>query len=174
MPFSALNSITLADFPPKRSFGPMKVITVNRRARHEYAVLETFEAGMALVGTEVKSLREGKVNISDAYARVEDGEVYLMNLHISPYSQGNRDNHDPRRKRKLLLTAREIKKLTGRIEERGLTLVPLRIYFSDRGLAKVELALARGKRSYDKRKAIRERESKRELDRARKARGREG
>ncbi len=151
----------------------MKVITVNRRARYEYSVMETYEAGIELAGTEVKSMRAGKVNLSDAYARVEDGEVYLHNMYVSPYEQASRDNHEPRRRRKLLLRAREIKKLTGRVEERGLTLVPLRLYFNDRGYAKVELALARGKRTYDKRKAIADRDAKRELDRARKGRTRE-
>jgi SsrA-binding protein len=151
----------------------VKKICENRRARHEYHVLETYEAGIALVGTEVKSLREGKASLTEAYARVEDSQVFLVGMHISPYEPGSRFNHDPRRKRRLLLRAREIKRLRGRVEEKGLTLIPLRLYFNDRGLAKVEIGLVRGKRTYDKRKDIAEREAKRAMDRARKQRSRE-
>ncbi|MDW8138183.1 MAG: SsrA-binding protein SmpB [Bacteroidota bacterium] len=139
-------------------------VATNRKARHEYEILETLEAGIALVGTEVKALRQGKANIQDAYATIENGEVWLRNMHISPYEFGNRYNHDPLRPRKLLLHKREIMRLYGKTRERGLTLIPLRIYFK-RGWAKVELALVRGKRQYDRRAEIAEREAKRELER---------
>lgn len=141
-----------------------KIIAINRKARHDYEILESFEAGMALTGTEVKSLREGRVNLKDSYARVENGEVFLVNSHISPYSHGNIQNHEPLRERKLLLHKSEIKRLRGKTEERGLTLVPLKIYFV-RGRAKVELALARGKRQYDKREQIKRRDADREIER---------
>ncbi|GAB4337545.1 MAG: SsrA-binding protein SmpB [Candidatus Abyssubacteria bacterium] len=146
-----------------------KIVTINRKARHNYEILESFEAGMALTGTEVKSLREGRVNLKDSYAKVEGGEVYLVNSHISPYSHGNIQNHDPLRERKLLLHKGEIKRLRGKTEERGLTLIPLKIYFS-RGRAKIELALARGKRQYDKREQIKRRDADREMEREFKAR----
>ena len=142
----------------------IKPVTRNRKAWHNYQILETIEAGMVLVGTEVKALRLGKCNLGDAYARLEKGEVFLENMHISPYDPGHRFNHDPRRTRKLLLNRREIRRLIGKIQEKGLTLVPLRVYFKGRH-AKVELALARGKRLYDKREAIARRESDRELRR---------
>jgi SsrA-binding protein len=141
-----------------------KIIAINRKARHDYEILESFEAGMALTGTEVKSLREGRVNLKDSYARVENGEVFLVNSHISPYSHGNIQNHEPLRERKLLLHKSEIKRLRGKTEERGLTLVPLKIYFV-RGRAKVELALARGKKQYDKREQIKRRDADREIER---------
>ena len=143
----------------------IKIITKNRKARYDYKVLDTYEAGLALTGTEVKSLREGKANLKDSYARVENGEAFLHNLHISEYTQGNQFNHDPTRKRKLLLHGHEINRLRGRVEEKGLTLVPLMLYFR-RGKAKVELAVARGKREYDRRHDIARRDAQREVERA--------
>ena len=142
----------------------IKLITSNRKARHEYTVLETYEAGIELQGTEVKSLRDGKANLGDSYAGIERNEVYLYHPHISPYEQGNIFNHDPLRKRRLLLHREEIRKLVGRVVEKGLTLVPLKLYFRH-GRAKVELALARGKKQYDRRDAIAEREAQRDIDR---------
>lgn len=148
-----------------------KMIARNRRARFEYEVLDTFEAGIVLLGPEVKSLREGRASLGDAYAVIRGSEVFLQNLHISPYEPATRANADPLRERKLLLHRAEIGKLVGRVAERGLTLVPLSIYFKD-GRAKVELALARGKRLYDKREAIRRREDARESQRSLRGRGR--
>jgi SsrA-binding protein len=142
-----------------------KLIASNRRARHEYEVLERVEAGLVLVGPEVKSLRDGKASLTDSYASFRRGEAWLHHLHISPYPQAGRENPDPKRDRKLLLHRKEIARLQGRVAERGLTLVPLSLYFRD-GRAKVELALARGRRAHDKRDAIRERETDRELARA--------
>lgn len=142
-----------------------KVVATNRKAFHDYAIEEKLEAGIVLKGTEVKSLREGKVNLRDSYASVDHGEVILHNCHISPYSHGNIMNHDPLRPRKLLLHRKEINKLLGKTQQKGLTLVPLRIYFSSRGKAKVELALAKGKKQYDRREAIKEREAGREVER---------
>jgi SsrA-binding protein len=139
-------------------------VVSNRKARHEYEILETLEAGIVLLGTEVKALRQGRANIQDAYAVVENGEVWLRNMHISPYEFGNRFNHDPLRPRKLLLHKREILRLYGKTRERGLTLIPLRVYFK-RGRAKVELALVRGKKLYDRRAEIAEREARRQLER---------
>ena len=141
---------------------PIKIIAQNRRARHEYHIIETFEAGLVLNGTEVKSLRGGRASLPESYARVENGEVFLLNAHIDEYDRGNRFNHNPIRPRKLLMHRREINRLIGRVEERGLTLVPLRMYFR-RGKAKVELALARGKKAHDKREAIAKREAEREM-----------
>jgi SsrA-binding protein len=149
-----------------------RTIATNRRARHEYEILETHEAGLVLRGTEVKSLRAGQVNFKDSYATVRNGEVWLIGCHINPYSHGTDANHDPERDRKLLLHAREISRLGGKIAERGLTLVPLKLYFKQ-GRAKVEIGLARGKKLYDKRSALREREVSREMDRAARA-GRRG
>ena len=143
-----------------------KLITSNRKARRDYHILETFEAGLVLVGTEVKSLREGLVNLRDSYASVHNGEVFLHNCHINPYSHGNILNHEPLRTRKLLLHQKEINQLIGKTQQKGLTLIPLRIYFSPRGHVKVELALARGKKQYDRREAIKEREAGREVERA--------
>lgn len=142
-----------------------KLVAQNRRARHDYEVLDTIEVGIVLVGPEVKSLRQGKASLSDAYAVVRRGELWLLNAHVSPYEQAGRDNPNPRRERKLLAHRSEIARLAGQVAERGLTLVPLSIYFHD-GRAKVELALARGKRSADKRDTIREREQAREIARA--------
>ena len=142
-----------------------KVVASNRKARHEFEILETFEAGLVLRGPEVKSLREGKVGFQDAYARLEGGEVWLHSLHISPYEQANRYNEDPLRPRKLLLNRQEIRRLVGRVEEKGLTLVPLEIYFR-RGFAKVTLALARGRKLYDKREKLKRRTQDEEARRA--------
>jgi SsrA-binding protein len=147
--------------PPREQ----RVYATNRRALHEYHILEALEAGIALTGTEIKSVRAGKINLREAYARVERGEIWLHNAHISPYEAGNRYNHDPIRPRKLLAHTREIGKLAGRQSEPGVTLIPLRVY-DKRGKVKIELAVARGKHSYDKRAAIAERDAKREMDRA--------
>ena len=142
-----------------------KVITVNRQARHDYDIIETYEAGIALRGTEVKSLRAGRANLKDSYAKVVNGEVFMLGAHISEYEQGNRHNHDPKRDRKLLMHKREIVRLNSKISERGLTLVPLRMYFK-RGKAKVALGLARGKRMPSKREELRRRVLDREMERA--------
>jgi SsrA-binding protein len=142
-----------------------KVIASNRKARHDYAILDTFEAGIALTGTEVKSLRAGRASLVDAFAQEKDGEIFLYGLHVAEYAQGTWTNHEPRRTRKLLLNRYEIDRLIGKIRESGLTLVPLSMYFSD-GWAKVEIALARGKRSYDKRQALAQRDAEREITRA--------
>jgi SsrA-binding protein len=142
-----------------------RAIATNRRARHDYEILETVEAGLVLRGTEVKSLRDGLVNFKDSYASVRNGEGWLLGCHINPYSHGTDANHDPERDRKLLLHKKEIARLSGKISERGLTLVPLRLYFKD-GRAKVELGLARGRKLHDKRSALREREVRREMDKA--------
>lgn len=142
----------------------IKIISDNRRARHDYEVLEVFEAGIELLGTEVKSMRLGKANLQDSFARVDGGQLWLYNCHVSPYDFGNRFNHDPLRRRRLLMHRREIQKLKSRMQEKGLTLVPLKIYFK-RNWVKVDLALARGKHLYDKREAITKRDSKRQLDR---------
>ncbi|CEP66904.1 Small protein B [Moorella glycerini] len=144
----------------------VKIVTDNRRARHDYFILETYEAGIALTGTEVKSLRNGKANIKDSYARLENGELILHDMHISPYEQGNRFNHEPRRPRRLLMHRYEIQRLYGKIREKGLTLIPLKVYFNERGRAKVELALAKGKRLYDKREDIAARDAQREIAKA--------
>ncbi|MBM4286031.1 MAG: SsrA-binding protein SmpB [Deltaproteobacteria bacterium] len=147
----------------------IKLICRNRKAYFEYTVDAVFEAGLVLQGTEVKSLRLGKANIEDAYARFRDGEIYLLNAHISPYTHAAAENHEPTRPRKLLLRRRELKRLLGKVQERGFTLVPLKLYFKNE-YAKVELALAKGKRQADKRETIRRREEQRELERARKKR----
>lgn len=142
-----------------------QVVASNRRARHDYEIVETLEAGMALLGSEVKSLRAGKVDLKDAYAIVRGGELWLENLRISPYDYAREGGHDPERPRKLLVKRREIDRLTGMVAEKGLTLVPMRIYFTH-GLAKLELGVGKGKRTYDKRQAIRKREQEREMERA--------
>ena len=141
-----------------------KIIAINRRARRDYEIVESFEAGMVLQGTEVKSLRDGRISFKDSYARIQDGEVFLVNAHISPYSHGNVQNHDPVRDRKLLLHKAEIKRLTGKTEEKGLTLIPLQAYFVG-GRAKLQIALARGKRERDKRDTIMKREAERDMER---------
>jgi SsrA-binding protein len=142
-----------------------KVIAQNKRARHDYAVLEEFEAGVALVGTEVKSLRLGRASLTDAYATVDDGEVWLRGLHIPEYTHGSWTNHEPRRTRKLLLHRKEIERLIGKTREGGLTLVPMALYFRD-GKVKCEIALARGKRTYDKRQDMAKRDAQRDIQRA--------
>ncbi|MCW2567594.1 MAG: SsrA-binding protein [Mycobacterium sp.] len=142
-----------------------KVIASNRKARHDYALLDTFEAGLVLTGTEVKSLREGRASLVDGFALVENGEVFLHGVHIPEYTEGTWNNHAPRRVRKLLLHRAEINRLMVKIREGGLTMVPLQLYFSD-GKAKVEIALARGKKSYDKRQDLAERDANREITRA--------
>src|SRR5918996_5457609 len=147
-------------------------IATNRRARHEYHILETVEAGLVLKGTEVKSLRAGQVTFKDAYATVRNDEAWLLGCHISPYSHGTDANHDPERDRKLLLHAREIRRLVGKISEKGLTVVPLKMYFKQ-GRAKMEVGVARGKKLHDKRATLREREVRREMDKAARA-GRAG
>ena len=138
----------------------------NKRARHDYHILETWEAGLVLSGSEVKSLRQGKANLSDAFAVVQGGELFLLNLHIPPYEQANQFNHEPTRTRKLLLHRQEIRRLIGGIERKGLTLVPLDLYFNARGIAKVTLALAKGKKQHDKREDERRREDERDMARA--------
>lgn len=142
-----------------------KVVATNRKARHDYHIIETYEAGLSLWGTEVKSLREGRASLVDGYAFIENGEAWLDAVHIPEYHQGTWNNHAPRRKRKLLMHKLEILKLHSKVKEGGYTLVPLQLYFSD-GKAKVELALAKGKKEYDKRQTLRERQDKRESDRA--------
>ncbi len=140
-----------------------RIVSDNRRARHEYDLIEVFEAGIALVGTEVKSLRQGKANLKDSFARVENGELWLYNCHISPYDHGNRFNHDPLRKRRLLMHRRQILKIKSNLNEKGLTLIPLKMFFKG-NWAKVDLALAKGKQLYDKRQSIQKRETKREMN----------
>lgn len=142
-----------------------ETVAVNRRARHDYDIMETFDAGLVLTGTEIKSVRSHRADIRDAYAAVERGEAWLHNMHISPYEPGSRDNPSTRRTRKLLLHRREINRLIGRVVEKGLTIIPLKLYL-ERGYAKIELGLARGRRQWDKRQAIAEREAKREEQRA--------
>ena len=157
--------------PLPSPFDKTKVVAENRRARFDYFVEDRFEAGIELVGTEVKALRQGEGSIAESYATVDGDQVFLINSHIPEYSHGNRMNHEPRRQRKLLLKGREISKLNGAITRQGLTLVPLSIYFNSRGRAKVELALARGKKVHDKRDTIKERDWKREQQRLMKSRG---
>jgi len=149
----------------------IKTVTENRKARHEYHILETYEAGIALKGTEVKSLRAGKASLQDSFARVENAELMLYNMHISPYEQGNQFNHEPKRVRRLLMHKQEIMRLLGKTREKGLALIPLKVYFKN-GLAKVELALARGKKLYVRREDIASRDARREMDRAMKERSR--
>lgn len=142
----------------------IKVIVENRKASHDYHIIETIEAGIVLTGTEVKSLRLGRVNVRDSFARVKDGEVFLHGMHISPYEQGNRFNHDPLRIRKLLLHRREINRLVGKIQERGYTMVPLKLYWKN-GRCKVELALVKGKRLHDKRETLARKDAERRIER---------
>ena len=140
-----------------------KLLSQNKKARHDYFIEDTYECGIALTGTEIKSARQGKINLKDSYARVKDGEVMVYNMHISPYEQGNRFNVDSKRPRKLLLHKREIRKLIGYTSQDGLTLVPLRVYLNDRGLAKLELAVARGKKNYDKRDDMAKKDADRKM-----------
>lgn len=143
----------------------IKVVCQNKKARFDYEILEVIEAGMVLLGTEVKSLRQGRANLKDSYARIKGGELFLMQSHISPYTHAYYDNHEPDRARKLLVHKGEIKRLQGKTQEKGLTLVPLKIYFKD-GRAKVELALARGKKTYDKRETLKRKTEQREMEKA--------
>lgn len=145
----------------------IKIIAVNRKARHDFFIEDEYEVGLVLKGTEVKSLRLGKVNLKDSYARIKDGEVFIYQMHIGPYPFAHYENHDPLRTRKLLLHKQEIKRIYAKVNEKGHTLVPLKIYFKD-GKVKISLALAKGKRQYDKREAIKRRDEQRELDRERK------
>jgi SsrA-binding protein len=149
-----------------KTMAERKNIAVNRRARHEYFMEETFETGIVLTGTEVKSLRLGKGNLQDSYAQIQNNEIYLYNCHISPYDFGNRFNHEPLRTRKLLMHRGEIVRLFSKVREKGLTLVPLQMYFNEHGRVKVEIALARGKKLYDKREDIAKRDAGREMERA--------
>ena len=149
----------------------MKLIANNRKARHDYFIEETYEAGIVLTGTEIKSVRAGKVSIKEGYAKVEHGEVILYGINISPYEHGNIFNVDPLRPRKALLHKREIRKILGAVSEQGKTLVPLRLYINEKGLAKLELGVARGKKLYDKRKDIAKKDAARRMDRAMKSRG---
>jgi len=144
----------------------MKIAVQNKKARHDYAIVETVEAGIALLGTEVKSLREGNANLRDSYAIIQGGEVLLRGLHITPYSHTSDRKLDPLRDRRLLLNRAEIRKLVGKVNEKGMTLVALKIYFNDRGIAKVELGLGKGKKTHDKRDSIAERDARRDMDRA--------
>jgi SsrA-binding protein len=143
----------------------VKVIATNRKARHDYLIEDTFEAGLVLTGSEIKSIRAGQVNLRDGYAAIRGEELWLVNAHIAPYKQASNQNHEPRRDRKLLLHRREINRLIGKLQEKGLALVPLQLYLKN-GLAKVELGLARGKRQYDKRETLREKDDRRQIDRA--------
>lgn len=145
-----------------------KIIVTNRKARHDYIILETMEAGIALQGTEVKSMRAGKVNLKDSYAKFENNELFLVGMHVSPYEHGNIFNHDPERERKLLMTRKEIRRLFGKVQIQGMTLVPLKLYFKN-GRVKVELALVKGKHDYDRRHDIAKREADREIKRVMKS-----
>lgn len=149
----------------RRSEGEFKQVAANRKALHDYTIEDAYEAGIVLTGTEIKSVRAGRVNLRDGYVQIKDGEAWLLNVHISPYDFGNRENHEPKRERKLLLHHREIRRLQSKVNERGWTIVPLRVYLKE-GRAKVEIALARGKRLYDKRDAVAERDMDRDLRRA--------
>ena len=149
---------------PKDKSGE-KIVCVNREARHNYFIDEIYEAGLVLLGSEVKSLRDGKANLKDSYGRIQKGEAFLVNAHVSPYPGANQFNHEPTRPRKLLLQQREIERLTGKTKEKGLTLIPLRLYFKN-GRAKVELGLARGKKLYDKRETLKRKMAEREVERS--------
>jgi len=150
----------------------VKVICKNNKARFNFEIEDTFEAGIVLLGSEVKSLRNGKANLIDAYGKIRGGELFLLEVHISPYEQSNRENHEPRRERKLLMHKGEIKRLIGKVTEKGFSLIPLKLYFKN-GRVKVEMALARGKKTYDKREAIRKKDQRREMERLTKYRRRE-
>lgn len=141
----------------------MKVIATNKAAYHNYEVVESFEAGISLLGSEVKAIREGRISLKESYAEVRDGGIILVKCHISPYEAANIFNHDPLRERRLLLHRREIRRLTGKVRERGLTLVPTKVFFNDRGKVKLELGLARGRRAYEKREIIKKRDTDREI-----------
>ncbi|MBM3284465.1 MAG: SsrA-binding protein SmpB [Candidatus Aminicenantes bacterium] len=141
----------------------MKIIATNKKAFHNYEIVESFESGIVLLGSEVKSVREGRISLKDSYAEIRNGEVFLLQAHISPYEPANRFNHEPLRERKLLLHRREIKRLIGKIREKGYTLIPTRVMFNEKGKVKVEISLAKGKRAYDKKQAIKERDLDREM-----------
>lgn len=143
----------------------MRVIATNRKAYHDYHIEETHEAGLVLTGSEIKSIRAGRVNLRDGYAQIRDGELWLIDTHIAPYQQASRQNHEPRRERKLLMQRRQINRLEAKVQAKGYTIIPLRLYLKN-NLAKVEIALVRGKRLYDKREAIAKREAQRQIDRA--------
>jgi len=147
-----------------------KMVAKNRKARFEYTIEDSFEAGMVLVGTEVKSLRQGRINLRDGYVRIKAGELWLENVHITPYPFAHYGNHEPLRSRKLLVHKREIRRLTGKVAERGYSLIPLSLYFK-KGRAKIQIGLAKGKKAYDKRRALRERQESREIERALRRRG---
>ena len=151
--------------PPEASTIPDKTIALNRRARHEFSIEDSLEAGIVLSGTEIKSIRAGKVNLADAFARIEKGEAWLVGAHIAPWEGGNRLNHEPKRDRKLLLHRGQIDQLLGKTKAKGLTLVPLKIYITERGKAKLELGLGKGKQLYDRRREIAARDSRREVER---------
>lgn len=142
---------------------------VNRKARFHYEFIDSYKAGMVLTGTEIKSIKEGKVNMGDSFCYFKNGELWMKNLHISEYKNGSYANHEPMRLRKLLLTKKEIRKLEGKIKEKGLTIIPYKIFFNERGLAKIEVVLARGKKSFDKRETLKERDTKKEIQRVKKA-----
>ncbi|MBC8512221.1 MAG: SsrA-binding protein SmpB [Dehalococcoidia bacterium] len=146
--------------------GKEKTIATNRKARHDYFVDETYEAGIILTGTEIKSARAGRVNLRDSYVQVKNGELWLIDTHIAPYQQAGRNSHEPKRPRKLLMHRREINRLQGKVQEKGYTIIPLRLYLRNNKWAKVEIALARGKKLYDKRQAIRKHDAEREMERA--------
>ena len=143
----------------------MKVVTVNKKALHNYEIIEKIEAGIVLIGSEVKSIREGKINLKDSYVEIKLKEAYLINSHISLYSNASYNNHEPERERKLLMHRRELLKWERKVKTRGVSIIPLRVYFTDKGLIKVEIALAKGKREYEKKQKIKERDIKREIDR---------
>ncbi|MDR2834178.1 MAG: SsrA-binding protein SmpB [Streptococcaceae bacterium] len=151
--------------------GEGKVLAQNKKARHDYTILDTIEAGIVLKGTEIKSIRAGRINLKDGFARIKDGEIYLWNVHISPFEKGNIFNHDPLRTRKLLMHRKQINKLIGEVKTAGVTLVPLKVYLKD-GYAKVLVGVAKGKKQYDKRETLKRKDQKREVDRALKARNR--
>lgn len=142
-----------------------KVVAQNKKANHDYFIEETYEAGMVLQGTEIKAIRAGRINLKDSYARIQNGEIYLLNAHVSPYEQGNRYNHDPLRQRKLLLHKKEIDKLLGETKEAGYALVPLKVYLKN-GYAKILIGLGKGKKNYDKREDLKKKEAKRDIERA--------
>lgn len=146
--------------------GKEKTVATNRKARHDYFIDETYEAGIVLTGTEIKSIRAGRVNLRDSYVQVRNGELWLIDTHIAPYEQAGRGSHEPKRPRKLLMQRREINRLQGKVQEKGYTIIPLRLYLKEGRWAKVEIALARGKKLYDKRQAIRKRDAQREMERA--------
>ena len=157
--------------PNKKPDGTNKTVAENRKARYNYAIGDTFEAGIMLTGTEVKSLRTGKANVAESYASYEDGELWLINCHIPEYLQANRNNHEPRRRRKLLMSKREIARLSQAVARDGMTMVPLKLYFNDRGMAKLQLGLAKGKKNHDKRETEKKRDWNREKSRLLRDRG---